>query len=103
MSASTIYTKKQKQIVMLFYTFLRPLFMLLLGGLLWCCSFPEEHDSCPMYVQFVYDYNMANEDKFAEQCGRIELFVFDESGRLVQRIIDEGSRLLKLVTGYLCR
>ena len=93
MSASTIYTKKQKQIVMLFYTFLRPLFMLLLGGLLWCCSFPEEHDSCPMYVQFVYDYNMANEDKFAEQCGRIELFVFDESGRLVQRIIDEGSRL----------
>ncbi|HIS33611.1 MAG TPA: FimB/Mfa2 family fimbrial subunit [Candidatus Avirikenella pullistercoris] len=72
--------------------------MILVCGTFTACSFHDDNDSCPMYVEFMYDYNMANEDKFAEQCGRIELFVFDGTGTLIQRIEDEGEHLAR--TGY---
>lgn len=72
--------------------------MLLITVFAVACSFHEEYDACPMYVRFLYDYNMAGEDLFAKECGRVDLFVFDQNGRLVQRTVDEGSHLAE--TGY---
>jgi hypothetical protein len=53
----------------------------------------EDNDDCPMYVRFKYDYNMEFEDLFNEQCTKVELFVFDENGVLIQEITREGDAL----------
>ena len=51
-----------------------------------------------MYVQFCYNYNMSYQDKFNEQCDKIELFLFNSDNVLVQRI--ENHRELSIGDKY---
>lgn len=50
-----------------------------------CSMMHDDRDDCPagLYVRFVYDYNTLRADLFKDHVGHIQLYVFDESGRLV--------------------
>lgn len=61
--------------------------------LLSACNIYEDRSCPPMHVEFKYDYNMFYQNLFAEQCNKIELFIFNDKGILVERIAEEGNRL----------
>ena len=44
----------------------------------------EDRSDCPagLYVRFVYDYNTLRADMFKDHVGHVQLYVFDENGRL---------------------
>lgn len=49
-----------------------------------CSMMREDNDDCPtgLYVRFVYDYNTMRADMFKDHVGHVQLYVFDENGRL---------------------
>lgn len=60
------------------------------------CAWMDEGEDlagCPtgeVTVNFVYDYNIQRSDMFRDQVGEINLYVFDEAGRLVtQRTVND--------------
>ena len=44
----------------------------------------EDLDDCPtgLYVRFIYDYNTQRADMFKDHVGHLQLYIFDENGRL---------------------
>lgn len=60
------------------------------------CAWMDEGEDlagCPtgdFVVQFVYDYNIQRSDMFRDQVGEVNLYVFDEAGKLVtQRTVND--------------
>ena len=49
-----------------------------------CTMMHEDYEDCPtgLYVRFVYDYNTMRADMFKDHVGHLQLYVFDENGRL---------------------
>ena len=49
-----------------------------------CSMMREDLDDCPtgLYVRFIYDYNTMRADMFKDHVGHLQLYVFDENGRL---------------------
>lgn len=58
-----------------------------------CNAFQEDLPECRLYVKFKYDYNMEFADAFHSQVNKVELFVFDESGKFLFSQIGEGAPL----------
>ena len=64
------------------------------------CSWMDEGEDlagCPtgdFVVQFVYDYNMQRADMFRDHVGEVQLYVFDEGGKLVtQRTANDAKAI----------
>lgn len=57
------------------------------------CNIWEDNSNCAMHIQFKYDYNMLQQNLFPTQCDKVELFVFNADGKLIQRIVEEGEAL----------
>ncbi|MCL2561374.1 MAG: FimB/Mfa2 family fimbrial subunit [Rikenellaceae bacterium] len=53
----------------------------------------EDLSKCAIDVRFRYDMNSEGVDKFATDISKVNLFVFNESGVLVQEYVDAGDRL----------
>ena len=49
-----------------------------------CSMINEDRSDCPsgLYVRFVYDYNTLRADLFKDHVGHIQLYVFNENGKL---------------------
>lgn len=49
-----------------------------------CSMMTEDLDDCPtgLYVRFIYDYNTQRADMFKDHVGHLQLYIFDENGRL---------------------
>lgn len=49
-----------------------------------CSMMTEDRSDCPtgLYVRFAYDYNTLRADLFKDHVGHVQLYVFDENGRL---------------------
>ncbi|MDE7408885.1 MAG: FimB/Mfa2 family fimbrial subunit [Muribaculaceae bacterium] len=49
-----------------------------------CSMMHEDLDDCPtgLYVRFIYDYNTQRADMFMDHVGHVQLYIFDENGRL---------------------
>ena len=49
-----------------------------------CSMMTEDRDDCPtgLFVRFVYDYNTQRADMFKDHVGHLQVYVFDENGRL---------------------
>ncbi len=49
-----------------------------------CSMMHEDLDDCPtgLYVRFIYDYNTQRADMFKDHVGHVQLYIFDENGRL---------------------
>lgn len=49
-----------------------------------CSMMHEDLDECPtgLYVRFIYDYNTERSDMFNDRVGHVQLYIFDEDGRL---------------------
>lgn len=49
-----------------------------------CSMMHEDLDDCPtgLYVRFIYDYNTERADMFKDKVGHVQLYIFDENGRL---------------------
>ena len=59
--------------------------LLLTGMAAVSCSMVEEDRSdCPtgLYIRFIYDYNTMRADMFKDHVGHVQVYVFDEKGRL---------------------
>lgn len=76
------------------------LFVLVLSAMsFWSCdTIYDDLSDCHMYIQFKYDYNMDKTDKFADQCDKVEVFLFDANGVLVRTFTDSGDNLKR--AGY---
>lgn len=62
-------------------------------------------DECPpgssgKRIQFVYDYNMSYEDLFHRQVSRVDLYLFDENGIYISKLVDEGPNGGTFPRGY---
>ncbi|MDH6534886.1 hypothetical protein D0T51_07660 [Parabacteroides sp. 52] len=51
-------------------------------------------------IRFVYDYNMSYEDLFHRQVARVDLYLFDENGVYLSKIVDEVSGEKTFPKGY---
>lgn len=58
-----------------------------------CDTIYDDLSDCHMYIRFKYDYNMDKTDKFADQCDKVEVFLFDAEGVLVRTITDNSAAL----------
>ena len=60
-----------------------------------CDMMTEDLSDCPtgLYVNFVYDYNIQHADMFKDHVGFVQLYVYDESDRLVATKTMGGSQL----------
>lgn len=49
-----------------------------------CSMMHDDNDDCPtgLYVRFIYDYNTQRADMFKDHVGHVQLYIFDENGRL---------------------
>ncbi len=49
-----------------------------------CSMMHEDLDDCPtgLYVRFIYDYNTMRADMFKDHVGHVQLYIFDENGKL---------------------
>ena len=49
-----------------------------------CSMVEEDRSDCPtgLFVRFVYDYNTMRADMFKDHVGHVQVYVFDEKGRL---------------------
>ncbi len=59
--------------------------LLLSGMAATSCSWvEEEHADCPtgLFIRFVYDYNTQRADMFKDHVGHVQVYIFDEDGRL---------------------
>lgn len=58
-----------------------------------CDSFNEDLPECRLFVKFKYDYNMEFADAFHSQVDKVELYVFDKSGKYLFKQAEDGSAL----------
>ncbi len=58
-----------------------------------CNSFNEELPECRLLVKFKYDYNMLYTDAFHTQVDKVELYIFDKSGKYLFSQVEEGDAL----------
>ena len=72
-----------------------------------CAMIKEDNDDCPsgLFVRFVYDYNTVqangrSADLFSDHVGHLQLFVFDEEGRLVASRSVSNSALASPLAEY---
>lgn len=63
------------------------------GLMMSCNSFNEDLPECRLLVKFKYDYNMEFADAFYSQVDKVELYVFDKSGKFLFKQAEEGSAL----------
>lgn len=63
---------------------------------LWGCEpIYDDLRECRVSLQFEYGYNMAGVDRFALECNKVELFLFDSTGKLCYKNTVSGSELSK--------
>lgn len=67
--------------------------LILTTVLLNACNIYEDTGCGPLHVDFKYDYNMSYQNLFRQECKKIELFIFDDHGVLIKRIIEESDLL----------
>lgn len=70
--------------------------LLVLSGLFMSCSaIYDDRDDCPegLRIHFKYDYNMKYANAFAKEVTKVNLYVFDETGRFVKQQSEEGDSL----------
>lgn len=61
---------------------------------LWGCEpIYDNMRECHVALQFKYDYNMTGIDRFALECNKVELFLFDSTGKLRYANTVSGSEL----------
>ena len=65
----------------------------IVAGITGCDVLHDDLDQCDLFLKFRYDYNMANEDWFAEQVEEVKVFVFDTQGKYIQTLTDNGHSL----------
>lgn len=58
------------------------------------CNIHEGMDSCGIYLEFIYDYNMEYVDSFDPQVGRVDVYLFDADGKFVLRHGAERGQLI---------
>lgn len=63
------------------------------AGIISCDVLHDDLGQCELYLKFRYDYNMANEDWFAEQVEEVKVFVFDTEGKYIQTLSENGDVL----------
>lgn len=73
--------------------YLIALAVLLTAGLSACDVLHDDLSGCDLYLKFRYDYNLDNEDRFAEQVEEVKIFVFDESGAFLGQFGESGGAL----------
>nr|WP_044653472.1 FimB/Mfa2 family fimbrial subunit [Bacteroides acidifaciens] len=64
------------------------------AGITGCDVLHDDLEQCDLFLKFRYDYNMANENWFADQVEEVKVFVFDAEGSYIQTLT-ENSSLLK--------
>ena len=47
------------------------------AGITGCDVLHDDLEQCDLFLKFRYDYNMANENWFADQVEEVKVFVFD--------------------------
>ena len=52
-----------------------------------------KRQQCDLFLEFRYDYNMVNEDWFADQVEEVKVYVFDAEGKYLQTFIEKGNPL----------
>ena len=62
-------------------------------GLPVATSFMTISTSVTFFLEFRYDYNMVNEDWFADQVEEVKVYVFDAEGKYLQTFIEKGNPL----------
>lgn len=62
-------------------------------GIAGCDVLHDDLDRCDLYLKFRYDYNMANENWFAQQVEEVKVFMFDTKGKYVQTFTEKGNAL----------
>lgn len=72
----------------------------IVAGITGCDVLHDDLDQCDLFLKFRYDYNMANEDWFAEQVEEVKVFVFDTQGKYIQTLTDNGHSLKKSGLSY---
>ena len=63
------------------------------AGITGCDVFHDDLDQCDLFLEFRYDYNMANEDWFADQVEEVKVYVFDAEGKYLQTFTEKGNSL----------
>ncbi len=59
-----------------------------------CSMMHVDNEDCPtgLYVRFIYDYNTQRADMFKDHVGHVQLYIFDENGRLAaQRSVSNSA------------
>ncbi|WP_288206910.1 FimB/Mfa2 family fimbrial subunit [uncultured Parabacteroides sp.] len=62
-------------------------------GLSACDYIHDELPPCKHYLSFVYDYNMKYADAFTHEVDRVNLYIFDKEGKLLDERLIEGEEL----------
>ena len=65
------------------------------AGITGCDVFHDDLDQCDLFLEFRYDYNMVNEDWFADQVEEVKVYVFDAEGKYLQTFRSEERRVGK--------
>ncbi|KAB6325625.1 FimB/Mfa2 family fimbrial subunit, partial [Bacteroides xylanisolvens] len=65
----------------------------IVAGITGCDVLHDDLDQCDLFLKFRYDYNMVNEDWFAEQVEEVKVFVFDTQGKYIQTFTENGYSL----------
>lgn len=68
------------------------------AGITGCDVLHDDFSQCDLFLEFRYDYNMANEDWFAKQVEEVKVYVFDAKGSYIQTFTENGSPLK--IPGY---
>ena len=63
------------------------------AGITGCDVLHDDLEQCDLFLKFRYDYNMANENWFADQVEEVKVFVFDAEGSYIQTFTENGSLL----------
>ena len=58
------------------------------AGITGCDVFHDDLDQCDLFLAFRYDYNMVNEDWFADQVEEVKVYVFDAEGKYLQTFME---------------
>lgn len=63
------------------------------AGITGCDVFHDDLDQCDLFLEFRYDYNMENEDWFADQVEEVKVYVFDAERKYLQTFTEKGNPL----------
>ena len=75
--------------------------VLLTAGLSACDVLHDDLSKCDLYLRFRYDYNLENEDRFADQVDEVTVFLFDADGGYLRQFSENGDALKQ--SGYRMR